>query len=273
MGVQEDLEELKNVTIEIPENAWARRDEQEVRELIVLATWPMLTRVVGRIRQGLPPHVRVEEGDLRTYGLIELYKAIDRFDPSLGHEFNKYASNAVRRGVLDALRALDWAPRALRKRQKDMTKAETVLQRKLQRKPTDSELAEELKWTTYDISVTRRQVDVAWPRSLDEIRFTTEMDMYAIVADAQGTPEDTYLAAHESHENDRSSLLIEKTCTFIEDMPPQRRMVAILRYFLKLKQSEVAEVLGITEARVSSIHRSVMDEIHDMLENLLVENG
>lgn len=272
MGVQEELEELKNVTIEIPESAWARRDEQEVRELIVLATWPMLTRVVGRIRQGLPPHVRAEEGDLRTYGLIELYKAIDRFDPTLGHEFNKYASNAVRRGVLDALRALDWAPRPLRKRQKDMNRMEAELQRKLQRKPSDPELAEALKWTTHDLSVTRKQVDVSWPRSLDEIRFTSDMDMYAIVADAQGTPEETYLAAQESHENDRSSLLIDKTCNFIEAMPPQRRMVAILRYFLKLKQSEVAAVLGITEAKVSAIHRSVMEEIHEMLESLLTED-
>lgn len=273
MGVQEDLEDLKHNTIEIPESAWARREEPEVRELIVLATWPMLTRVVGRIRQGLPPHVRAEEGDLRTYGLLELYKAIDRYDPSLGHEFNKYASNAVRRGVLDALRSLDWAPRGLRKRQRDLSKAEQDLQKRLQRKPTDDEIAEALKWTTHDISVTRKQVDVAWPRSLDEIRFTSEMDMYAIVADAQGTPEDTYLRAHESHENDRSAILIDTTASFIESMPPQKRMVAILRYFLKLRQSEVAQVLGIPESKVSAIHRSVLDEIHEKLEALLADEG
>ena len=154
---------------DLPANVWERRDEKEIRDLIILAYWPMLTRIVGRLRQHLPAHVRVEEDDLRSYGLIGLYKALDRYDPEVG-PFDRYASNYVRGAVLDELRSLDWAPRSLRKRQKDLERARHVLLGALNREPSDEELAEELRWTVADIDTTRRQVDCAWPRSLDEIR-------------------------------------------------------------------------------------------------------
>lgn len=91
---------------EIPIEAWENRDDPDIKDLIILAHWPMLTRVVGRIRQGLPSHVRVDEDDLRSYGLIGLYKAYERYDPTVG-AFDKFASNFVRGAVLDELRSMD----------------------------------------------------------------------------------------------------------------------------------------------------------------------
>lgn len=254
---------------DLPEDAWKRRDDPEIREIIVLAYWPMLKRIVGRLRQGLPPHIRVEEDDLRSFGVMGLYKAMDRYDPTLGHSFDKFASNFVRGAVLDELRAQDWAPRSLRKRQKDMEKARQKLSAELGREPLDDELAEELRWTTHDISHTRKQIDASWPRSLDELRGEAEKDLYAVVADAQGTPEHYVLGSHDSHENDRSTILTEKMALHINEMPPQKRAVVVLCYFLEMKQSDVAKVLGIPESRVSNLHLSVMEDIHSRLEHLL----
>ena len=261
-----------NRAIELPEDTWARRDEKDIRDLIILAYWPMLTRIVGRLRQGLPPHVRVDEDDLRSYGLIGLYKALDRYDPEVG-PFDKFASNFVRGAVLDELRTLDWAPRSLRKRQKDMEKARLELQKNLNREPSDEELAVVLKWTVSDIDTTRRQVDCAWPRSLDEIRGEAEKDLYAVVADAHGTVEQIALGQHDSHENDRSTILTEKMALYIDDMPPQKRAVVILCYYLDMRQSDVARVLGIPESRVSNLHLSVMEEIHAKLEEMLSDSS
>lgn len=257
----------------LPDDAWERRGEPEIRELIILAYWPMLTRIVGRIRQGLPPHVRVEEGDLRSFGVMGLYKALDRYDTSLGHAFDKFASGYVRGAVLDELRSQDWAPRSLRKRQKDMEKARLALIKENGREPSDAELAEYLKWTTHDVSHTRKQVDAAWPRSLDEIRGKEEKDLYAIVSDAHGSPEEHVIRAHESPENDRSSLLAEKMALHIGSMPAQKKAVVILCYYLGMRQSEVAQVLGIPESRVSHIHLSVMNEIHQRLTELLTDDS
>lgn len=253
---------------ELPADVWERRSEKAVRDLIVLAHWPMLTRIVGRMRQGLPQHVRVDEDDLRSYGLIGLYKALDRYDPEVG-PFDKFASNFVRGAVLDELRSIDWAPRSLRKRQKDMDKARAALRGRLNREPTEVELAEELRWTVADISTTKRQVDCAWPRSLDEIRGEAEKDLYAVIADAQGGPEQHALGVHDSHENDRSTLVTERMALYIRDMPPQKKAVVVMCYFLDMRQADVARALGIPESRVSSLHLGVMEEIHTRLEELL----
>ena len=254
---------------ELPDDVWLRRDEPEIRELIILANWPMLKRVVGRIRQNLPPHIRLEEGDLRSYGLTGLYKALDRYDPSLGHDFDKFASSSVYGAVLDALRTLDWAPRSLRKRQKDMEKAFLKLRKALRRDPTDDELAEELLWTTSDITNTRWQVDISYPRSLDEIRKEAERDLYAVVADQTGNPETILMSHQDSPEDDRSALLTDRMASFIEGMAPQKRAVAIFCYYLGMKQADVAAVLGVPESRVSNLHLAIMDEIHERLKILL----
>lgn len=264
-----DLDRLRFEKVDLPDDAWERREEREVRDLIVLASWPMLTHVVGRLRQRLPEHVRVEEEDLRSFGLIGLYKAINRYDPSLGHPFEKFASTFVYGAVFDELRSQDWAPRSLRKREKELERATAELKKELGRPPSDEELAEHLLWTVHDISQTRRQVDAAWPRSLDEIRGEAEKDLYAVVADAQGTPEHHIIGVHDSHENDRSTLLTEKMALYIHEMPPQKKAVVILCYFLGMRQSDVAKVLGVPDSRVSQLHLSVMDEIHDRLVELL----
>lgn len=265
------LDRIRDAPVkDLPEDVWDHRQEKEVRDLIVLTYWPMLTRIVGRLRQGLPPHVRVEEDDLRSYGLIGLYKALDRYDPDVG-PFDKFASNYVRGAVLDELRSIDWAPRSLRNRQKEMERARTTLRKTLSREPTDAELAEELRWTVADISNTRRQVDCAWPRSLDEIRGEAQKDLYAVIADAQGNVEEHVISSVAPPENDRSAILTERMALHIQQMPPQKRAVVVLCYYLDMRQSDVARVLGIPESRVSNLHLSVMEEIHERLEELLTE--
>lgn len=255
----------------LPADVWERRQEKDARDLIILAYWPMLTRIVGRMRQALPRHVRIEEDDLRSYGLIGLYKALDRYDPEVG-PFDKFASNFVRGAVLDELRSLDWAPRSLRKKQGDIKKAQQVLIKSLNRNPTDAELAAELGWGVEDLDEVRQLVDNAWLRSLDEIRGEAEKDLYAVVASPQGSPEQHTLGVHDTHANDRSTLLTEKMAQYIREMPPQKRCVVTLCYYLEYRQSDVARVLGIPESRVSNLHLSVMEEMHTRVEGLLRES-
>lgn len=261
------------MTEELPEDVWARRDEKEVRDLIILAAWPMLTRVVGRLRQRLPAHVRVEEPDLRSYGLIGLYKALDSFDPHHGTPFDKFASAFVWGAVHDELRKLDWAPRSLRKRQREVEEKRRLFMATHDREPKDEELAQMLRWSTDDVATTRRQVDTAWPRSLDEIRGEAEKDLYAIIADADGDPEEHLIQAEESHENDRSTLINDQMSVYINDLPPQKRAVVTMTYYLQMKQSEVASVLGIPESRVSNIHLAFLEALHGELEKILTESA
>jgi RNA polymerase sigma factor for flagellar operon FliA len=242
----------------LPVDAWERRSEPEVRELIVLHYWPFLTRVVGRLRQRLPPHVRVEEDDLRTSGIFGLYRAIDRYDPTQG-PFMSFASAYIWGAVHDDLRSADWAPRSLRRRQSDMETAVRELTEMLNRSPSDSEIAEHLRWTVHDVLTTREAVRRSRPTSLDVIARGQDQDMYEVVADV-----------HRDHPRDDSSSVINNTVVdWIASLPPVKRVVLVYRYYLDRKTDEVAAVLGITPTQVSALHSEVMEDLHDMLEKVL----
>lgn len=257
---------------EIPPGAWDQRDRKEIRDLIIMAHWPMLTRVVGRLRQNLPPHVRVDEDDLRSYGLIGMYKALDRYDPSLGHPFDKFASNFVRGAVLDELRSMDWAPRSLRKRQKDLDRVTRKLTAELGRSPGDEELAEELCWTVHDISITRKQVDTAWFRSIDFTKAADEdnRNLHRVVSETEHGTEDIAIPMMAAPEEDSASVLNEKLIRYIDaTFTTQKKAVVVFCYFYGKRLSEVAWLLGLNEQKVSALHQEALGAILEKMRGLL----
>src|SRR5215210_8052697 len=116
---------------------WSRykgeRDEK-ARERLVLAYSPLVKYVAGRMASGLPSHV--EEADLISYGLIGLISAIERFEPEREIKFETYAIPRVRGAIIDELRSLDWVPRSVRARAREIERVNVKLENKLQRAPT-----------------------------------------------------------------------------------------------------------------------------------------
>ena len=98
---------------------------------------------------GLPAHV--EEADLISYGLLGLINAIERFDPSREIKFETYAITRIKGAIIDELRALDWVPRSVRARAREIEKAHAKLEHQLHRTPTDDEMARELKISTTQV--------------------------------------------------------------------------------------------------------------------------
>ena len=97
----------------------------------------------GRLGSGLPAHV--DEGDLVSYGLLGLIGAIERFDPDREIKFETYAIARIKGAIIDELRALDWVPRSVRARARDIERAIAELEKKLHRAPTDEEIASEAR--------------------------------------------------------------------------------------------------------------------------------
>lgn len=250
----------------LPERAWERRDEPEVREELIVAHMVLVRAVVGKLfRKQLPCHV--DEDDLISFGTIGLIKAVENFDHRHGSAFDSYAIATIRGAILDELRQLDWAPRSLRKRQREMTRAEDELKNEKGQQPTDPEVAERLSWTTDDVSSTRREVETSWPKSLDELNGSIQRDMHEIVPDEGQSGADHHRG---SHEHDRSSLVMEQMAQYIAGLPAQERAVVTFCYYLEMKQSEVAQALGIPESRVSTVHSTVMEALRDRMEELLL---
>src|SRR6187399_488846 len=97
-------------------------DDQQARERLVVAYSPLVKYVAGRMASGLPSHV--DEADLISYGLVGLINAITRFKGS----------------IIDELRSLDWVPRSVRARAREIERVNQKLEHKLQRAPTDEEM-------------------------------------------------------------------------------------------------------------------------------------
>src|SRR6059058_1206650 len=125
---------------------WQRYKEdgdERARERLVVAYSPLVKFIAGRMSAGLPSHV--EEADLISYGLLGLIGAIERFDPDREIKFETFAVARVKGAIIDELRSLDWVPRSVRARARDVERAHAALEAELQRAPTDEEMAEKLK--------------------------------------------------------------------------------------------------------------------------------
>jgi len=118
-------------------------DDERARERLVVAYAPLVKYVVGRMRSNLPGHI--DEAELTSYGLGGLVGAISRFDPDREIKFETYAITRIRGAIVDELRTMDWVPRSVRARAREIERANRKLEAQLQRVPTDEEMAGELQ--------------------------------------------------------------------------------------------------------------------------------
>src|ERR671918_1264890 len=97
---------------------YRRTGSREARDKLILKYAPLVKYVAGRLGSGLPAHV--EEGDLVSYGLLGLMGAIERFDPERDIKFETYAIARIKGAIIDELRSMDWVPRSVRARARDI---------------------------------------------------------------------------------------------------------------------------------------------------------
>jgi RNA polymerase sigma factor for flagellar operon FliA len=125
---------------------WARykhQGDRAARDHLILSYAPLVKYVAGRMCNGLPSHI--EEADLISYGLLGLIGALERYDPSREIKFETYAISRIKGSIIDELRSLDWVPRSVRSKARDIEKASALLENRLHRAPTDQEIADELR--------------------------------------------------------------------------------------------------------------------------------
>ena len=121
---------------------YRRTRDQRVRDRLILTYAPLVKFVAGRLGASLPAHV--DEEDLVSYGLLGLIGAIERFDPDREIKFETYAIARIKGAIIDELRSLDWVPRSVRTRAREIERAIAELETKLHRAPTDEEIAAKL---------------------------------------------------------------------------------------------------------------------------------
>jgi len=127
----------------------AAPDSKALRDRLILTYAPLVKYVAGRLGSGLPAHI--DEGDLVSYGLLGLIGAIERYDPARDVKFETYAAARIRGAIIDELRAMDWVPRSVRSRARDIERAIGELEAKTGRAPSDEDIAAKLGLTQEEL--------------------------------------------------------------------------------------------------------------------------
>ena len=228
----------------------AKPDSKALRDRLILTYAPLVKYVASRLGSGLPAHV--DEGDLISYGLLGLIGAIERFDPDRQIKFETYAIARIKGAIIDELRALDWVPRSVRSRARDIERAIGELERKLHRAPNDEEIAEKLGVTTDELNDSLSEIGRSSIAALDELWTVSSSggggDQVALIdtiEDTQGPEPQSELAQTE---------LKEALGEAIARLPEREKLVVTLYYYEELTLREIGEVLGVTESRVSQLH-------------------
>ena len=209
----------------------------------------------------MPAHV--EEADLISYGLLGLINAIERFDLSREIKFETYAITRIKGAIIDELRALDWVPRSVRARAREIEKAHAKLEHQLHRTPTDEEMARELKLSIDEFqealvkisTLHRRRAGRAVGRRATPA--ATRVSLLDTLQDPDAPDPEALLAQSE---------LKDRLADAIAALPEREKLVIALYYYENLTLREIGEVLGVTESRISQLHTKAVLRLKSRLQ-------
>lgn len=220
--------------------------DADARERLILQYAPLVKYVAGRVSVGLP--ATIEHGDLVSYGMFGLIDAIEKFDLSKAVKFETYAIARIRGAIIDELRSVDWVPRSVRAKARNVEKALATLEARLRRTPTEAELAAELDIGVDDLRQTLTQVSLVSLVALDESVAGDDQDRQPLIDTLQDPrapdPESTY------EDVELKQILTEA----LGRMSERDKTVLVLYYFEGLTLAQIGEVLGVTESRICQVH-------------------
>ena len=210
------------------------------RDALILDHMPLLHHIVGRLSVDMP--ARIDREDLAGYGMIGLIAAADSFEVSRGLKFSTYAYPKIRGAILDELRKLDFLPRNRREKLRDLGRCVARLEQDKGSPPSPEELAVELGIGLHEVSEILVSATLSGTASLDD---GTGMELGALISDP--TSRDPVGSAEWEEARD----VLAKA---VAELPEQECSVITLYYAEELLLKEIAEVLGVTESRISQIH-------------------
>jgi RNA polymerase sigma factor for flagellar operon FliA len=221
--------------------------DRALRDRLILTYAPLVKFVAGRLGATLPSHV--DEQDLVSYGLLGLIGAIERFDPDREIKFETYAISRIKGAIIDELRSLDWVPRSVRTRARQIERAIAELERTLMRAPTDAEIASKVGITAEELEESLTEISRTSIAALDELWSPSgggdQVSLIDTIEDQSGPNPEVTLEQTE---------LKEALGEAISRLPEREKLVVTLYYYEELTLREIGEVLGVTESRVSQLH-------------------
>ena len=235
--------------------------DPRLRERLILHYSPLVKYVAGRVGVGLPPNI--EQADLVSYGIFGLIDAIEKFDISRAIKFETYAISRIKGAIIDELRAIDWIPRSVRYKAREVEKAYAALEARLHRTPTEPEVAAELGIGLDELHTIFSQVSFVNVIALDELLNVggERGDKVSLVDTLEDTRAEDPVAAFETEE---TKYLLARA---INTLPEREKIVVTLYYYEGLTLAEIGQVLGVTESRICQMHTKAVLQMRSKLSD------
>jgi RNA polymerase sigma factor FliA len=234
-----------------------KKQEVDDRERIIEEFLPIIKHLAYKVSRGFDDDGITE--DLISSGVLGLLEAMEKFDPSRGIKLNTFAYLRIRGAMIDELRKRDWFPRSARTKAKKLEEVIRKLEARLGRYPREEEVAEELKVDLDDYLIMLKDFGSLSILSIEDISEVSGMDREGIIR---------YVMEEGASPEQRAEMKEMETLLGheIDRLPEKQKLVLSMYYYEDMNMKEIAEVMGITEARISQIHSQAVLSLRTFLK-------
>ena len=233
----------------------------QLRDKFIRQYMPLVKYVAGKLAVGMAGSVEFD--DLVGFGQFGLLDAIEKFDPGKNVKFKTYAVTRIRGAIFDELRQLDWVPRSVRQKSREIEDTIVDLESKLGRTATDAEIAEKMGVSEAEYQQTVMKVSGTSVLSLNDVWYSGNDNDHMSIGDSIESPSSLNPDVIVEREEIRK-VIVEA----INELPEKEKMVIVLYYHEDLTFKEIGQVLEVSESRISQLHTRANLRLRAKLTNL-----
>jgi RNA polymerase sigma factor for flagellar operon FliA len=240
---------------------YKRTKDPKIRDMFVKQYAPLVKYVAGKVAIGMPHNVEFD--DLVGFGVFGLFDAIEKFDPEKHVKFKTYAVTRIRGAIFDELRSIDWVPRSVRQKSREIEDTIHRLEASLGRSASDEEVANELNMDLAEFQKTMMKISGTSILSLNDVWYNDDENDKVTIVDSIESPNsmnpDTIVEKEEI-----KRVIVEA----INELPEKEKKVLVLYYYEDLTLKEIGKVLDVTESRISQLHTKAIMRLRSKLTNI-----
>jgi RNA polymerase sigma factor for flagellar operon FliA len=253
------IQELKS-----EDELWIRyrkTKDPAIRETFIKQYAPLVKYVAGKVAMGMPNNVEFD--DLVGYGVFGLMDAIDKYDPEKNVKFKTYAVTRIRGAIFDELRQIDWVPRSVRQKTREIESVISSLEAQLGRTASDQEVAGAMGIDEAEYQKTIQKISGTSILSLNDVWFSGDENDKISIGDSIESP--SSLNPDVVVEKEEIRRVIAEA---ISDLPEKEKKILVLYYYEDLTLKDIGRVLEVTESRVSQLHTKAILRLRSKLTNI-----
>ena len=240
---------------------YRKTKSQALRDAFIRQYMPLVKYVAGKVSVGMPGSVEFD--DLVGFGQFGLLDAIEKYDPSKNVKFKTYAVTRIRGAIFDELRQIDWVPRSVRQKSREIEDAINTLESRLGRTASDAEIAESLGVSEDDYHRIIMKVSGTSVLSLNDVWHNGDDATNTSIGDSIESPSSMNPDAIVEREEIKKVIV-----QAINELPEKEKMVIVLYYHEDLTFKEIGQVLNVSESRISQLHTKANLRMRAKLTNL-----